>query len=400
MAEKPIIAAGIDAGSSRTRCAIAILEDRTIRLIGYGEAPSAGWSKGIIIDQQDASRAIRAAVRAAEQMGGIQIESAVVGIGGSTVRGGNSRAAIELGRPREIEQRDVLRATKNAARVQLLEDRMILHVALQDFVVDDHPGHRDPRRMIARRLESNVHVITASALAHQCVVTATNQAHLVVEETVFEPMAACYAAVYPEDRREGVALVDIGDHSTDIVVYHGDALQLAATVPVCGDHFTRDVARGLKTTYEDAALLKEEYGCAVEGLTADNSFIEVPSPEERGAREAPRRVLNQILEARAEELFRYVRRELARVGMDQALMGGVLLAGGCSRLNGMLDMAERVLNCQARNALPMGVKDWPVVINDPAWAAAAGLMMYSAKLKARDEEERRSTNLLGRMIPK
>ena len=156
--------------------------------------------------------------------------------------------------------------------------------------------------------------------------------------------------------------------------------------------------RGLCTSYEDAVRLKEEYGCAVLGLTADNSLIEVPSPEDRGAREAPRRLLNQIIEARAEELFRFVRKELARVGMDQALMGGVVLSGGGAKLNGMCDMAEKVLNCQARNGLALGIRDWPEEIDDPVWTTAAGLMMYSAKLKEREESQRRAVGFLGRML--
>jgi cell division protein FtsA len=215
---------------------------------------------------------------------------------------------------------------------------------------------------------------------------------------VYEGVAACYAAILPEERREGIAFLDIGSQSTELAVYYGESLQLASSLPICGDHFSKDVARGLCTTYEDGVRLKEEYGCAVLGLTSDHSLIEVPSPEDRGAREAPRRLLNQILEARAEELFRLVRRELARVGMDQALMGGIVLAGGGALLPGMCDMAERVLNCQARNGLALGIVDWPEVIDDPVWTTAAGLMMYSAKLKVREEAQQRAAGFLGRML--
>jgi cell division protein FtsA len=391
-------AVGLDAGSNRTRFVIGIVESSGLRVIGCGEAESQGWVKGRIADQRAASDAILRAVREAEASAEITIESAVAGVGGPTVRGANSRAAIEVGRKREIEHRDVGRVIEHAARVQLHEDRMVLQACLQDFVVDDHPGHRDPRGMIASRIEANMHLITASVQEHECLVTAMNQAHLAAEETVYEGIGACYAAVLPEERREGIALVDIGVHSSELAVYYGDALQLATSLPVCGDHFTKDVARGLCTAYEDAILLKEEYGCAVLGLTADNSLIEVPSREDRGPREAPRRLLNQILEARAEELFRLVRRELARVGMDQALMGGIVLCGGGSHLNGMCDVAEKVLNCQARNGLAIGIRDWPAEIDDPVWTTAAGLMMYSAKLKVRDRAHQRSVGFLGRML--
>jgi cell division protein FtsA len=392
MEEKPIYAVGLDAGSNHTRFAVGVLEYSGLRVIGLGHAPSEGWVKGRIADQRAASDSILRAVRDAEAAAGVSVESAVVGIGGPTVRGANSRAAIEVGRKREIEHRDVTRVIEHASRVQLHEDRMLLQACLQDFVVDDHPGHRDPRGMIASRIEANMHLITASTQEHDCLVAAMNQAHLAVEETVYEGVAACYAAILPEERREGIA------HSSELAVYYGESLQLASSLPVSGDHFSRDVARGLCTTYEDGVRLKEEYGCAVLGQTADSSFIEVPSPEDRGAREAPRRLLNQILEARAEEFFRLIRRELARVGMDQALMGGMVLAGGGSRLSGMCDMAERVLDCQARNGLAIGIRDWPEEIDDSVWTTAAGLMMYSAKLKVRVEAQQRAVGFLGRML--
>jgi cell division protein FtsA len=395
---KPEYAVGLDAGSSGTRFVIGVLESSGLRAIGIGEADSQGWVKGRIADQRAASDSILRAVREAEASAQITVESAVAGVGGPTVRGANSRATIEVGRKREIEHRDVSRVIEHASRVQLHEDRMVLQTCLQDFVVDDHPGHRDPRGMIASRIEANMHLITASTQEHECIVTAMNQAHLVAEETVYEGIGACYAAVLPEERREGIALLDIGEHSSELAVYYGDALQLASSLPICGDHFTKDIARGLCTAYEDAIRLKEEYGCAVSGSTADNCLIEVPSPEDREAREAPRRLLNQILEARAEELFRFVRRELARVGMDQALMGGIVLCGGGAHLSGMCDMAEKILNCQARNGLAIGIRDWPGEIDDPVWTTAAGLMMYSAKLKVREKAQQRAVGFLGRML--
>ena len=398
MPEKSVYAVGLDPGASVTRCVVGLVEDSTLHLLGFGEARSEGWQKGRITDQAAVSASILEAVHEAEGRANVSVESCVVGIGGPTVRGANSRGSTDIGRPREIEQRDVNRAVERASHVMLQEDRMILQLFTQDFVVDGHPGHRDPRKLVATSLEANIHIVTASAQEHENLVGAVNKAHMTVEETVFEPIAACYAAALPEDRREGLALVDVGAHSTEIVAYFGDALMLAWSLPVSGDHFTRDVVRGLHTSFEDALLLKAEYGCALVGLTGDSTLIEVPSPNGREPREAPRRILNQILEARAEELFRYVRRELARVGMDHALMGGVLLTGGEARLNGLCDVAERVLNCQARKGLPMGIVDWPEELDDPAWTTAAGLAMYSARLKIRGDLERRAAGLLGRIF--
>ena len=254
MAGKSIIAAGLDVGSNTTRLIVCALEKGRLRLIGCGSVPSQGWLKGKIFDQRAVTESILVALSEAETTAGIPVGSAVVGIGGPTVRGGNNRGVLEMGYVREIEQRDINRVVDRATRVQLQEDRMLLQVFLQDFVVDEHPGHRSPRKMEAARLESNVHLVMASVQEHTALVTAVNHAHLMVEETVFEGVAASYAAVVPEARREGIAVVDIGAQSSEMVVYYGDSMHMATHVKICGDHFTRDLAQGLCLGFEDAEL--------------------------------------------------------------------------------------------------------------------------------------------------
>src|ERR1044071_4875001 len=236
MAAKPIYAVGLDAGSRRTRMVICVLENGRLRLTGAAAVESEGWHKSRIADHHGVAESILACLRGAESCSGISVESAVVGIGGPAIRGHSTRGHMELDYVREIDQRDVNRVLDRAMRVQLQEDRMLLQVFPQDFVVDDHPGHHDPRKMMASHLELNVHLVTCSAQEHKSLVGAVNQAHLIVEETVFEGLAACYAAVRPEDRREGIAVIDIGAHSTEIVAYYGDAMYTAAAVPICGDH--------------------------------------------------------------------------------------------------------------------------------------------------------------------
>jgi cell division protein FtsA len=398
MGTKPIYGAGLDAGSRTTRLAITSLEDGRLRFLGCGAVESKGWLKGRIADQRAVADSILRALRVAETSAGVSLERVVVGMGGPTVRGANGRGVVELGHTREIEKRDVRRAIDRASRVQLQEDRMLLQLFPQDYVVDDHPGHRDPRRMPASRLEVNVHLVTASVQEHLSLVGAVNEAHLSVDETVFEALAGCYAAVLPEERREGIAVVDVGAHSTELVVYYGDAMYLASTVRVCGDHFTRDLAQGLCLSFEEAELVKVEFGCALSDSCPENVHIELPTPENREPRDAPRKLVNRILEARAEELFQFVRGELARVGMDRALLGGVFLTGGAARLPDLCDVAERVLQCQARYGLAAGIRDWPDALNAPEWSTAAGLAMYSAKLQAHGEWERAAAGWLGKVL--
>jgi len=236
-------------------------------------------------------------------------------------------------------------------------------------------------------------------MAHlPALVAAAHSAHLPVEETVFEPLAAAYACLLPEDRARGVALVDIGMQSTGLVVYDGECLQLASTIPVAGDHFTRDISTVFKVSYEDAECLKQQYGCALLGLTSDSSLIEVPSHDGRPAREKRRGELIEVLEARAEELFLHVLAELKRAGMERQLFEGVVLTGGGSMLPGMCDMAERVLNCQAGNGLTKGIGDWPEELESSQWTTAAGLAMFSARLKLHRMPARRAGGLLGLVL--
>ncbi len=311
-----------------------------------------------------------------------------------TVQGENVRGVYEFGRSREVENEDLRYAITLASRVRLEEDRCLLHVLPQDFTTDGRAGFRNPLGAVVSRLEANVHIITCSRQEHNALVHAVQQAHVAVEETVFEPVASAYAAILPGERERGVALVDIGAHSTGLAVYDGDALVLASNIPIGGDLFTRDVAHCLPAAYEDARRLKEEFGCAILGLTSDNVLVDVPSPDGRAPRSVSRRVLSGILEARAQELFQFVRDEICRSGMDQDLMEGVVLTGGGAVLTGMCDVAEQILNCQARIGLPVGIGNWPDEYNDPAWTTAAGLAMWSGRLKLHRQPKRGAPDLL------
>jgi cell division protein FtsA len=398
MPDKRQIAVGLDAGSAYTRCMILSLEDGRLRFLGHGETRSSGWNRSRLADQQALTSCARAAVRQAQDEAHVLVDSMVVGIGGSGIDGHNSRGRYELGTPRPVTLEDMAYAVERNQLGRLEEDRAILHLFPKDFTLDGRSGKRYPRGSTCSRLEANVHLVTVSEQEHDSIVTAVQQASYHVEETVFEPVAAAYAAVDRDDRVRGVAVVDIGMDSTDLVVYDGEAVLLARSLPVSADHFTRDVAVGLTVQYDDAERLKVEYGCAMLGLTSDNSYIEVPSPDGRPAREAPRKQLNEILEARAEELFIYLGAELVTIGMEQKLLEGIILAGGGAMLNGMCDMAERVLNCPSRNALPEGIENFPEDLCNPAWATAAGLARYSAKWKMKREGKRKAPGLMGMLF--
>lgn len=394
MASKTKLAVGLDLGSNGTRVVICALEDQGVRFLGHGEAPVQAWNRGRLSDPDALSQSIRFALHEAELRAQASPESAVIGIGCS-VEGVNSRGLYEFGRRRNIEPDDLRYAVELGSRVRIEEDRQILQICPQDFTLDGRAGYRNPKGILCARLEANVHVITAGVGEHQALVSAVHKAHLAVEESIFEGVAAAYAAIVPEDRARGVALIDIGAQSTHLALYDGDALLLAASFPIGGDHFTRDVSWLLKVNYDDAESLKREYGCAVSGSESDHSLIEIPTAEGRGMREAPRRQLNEILEARAEDIFERIYTEIERVGMEQSLLEGVVLTGGGTLLNGMCDLTERMLNCQARNGLVTGIENWPDELDNPLWTTAAGLVMYSGRLKMKRDWKRASAGLAG-----
>lgn len=401
MAAKSRYAVGVDVGSLRTRCVICAVEDQRLRFLGAGSVRSHGWQRGRVADPEAIEQDVLAAVKEAETRARCLVEAAVVGAGGPSFEALQGYGLYEFGRPREIAADDLRYVTTQAAKVRLEEDRVLVHVLPQDFIVDGRAGYRHPVGMVCSRLEANVLLLACSRLEHDSVIAAAQQAHIKVEETMFEPLAASYAAVMAEERRRGVAVVDLGVDSTGMVVYDGDACVGAGSIPVSADHLTRDLTIGLRQTcgvtvsYEDAETLKREYGCAMLGLTSDSTLVEVPSAEGRGSQEITRRQMNEILEARAEELFLFVRQEVSRAGMDQALLEGVFLTGGGARLSGMCDMAERVLNCPAKYGLAVGILDWPQNFQDPAWTTAAGLAMYSARLKMRGSNRRRPPGFFG-----
>ncbi len=397
----PKYAVGLDVGSARVRCVICVIEDQRLRFLAASSVPSRGFHKGQVADLAAISQSIVAATKEAETRSRVLVDSVVLGLGGTMIESSQGRGVYEFGRPREITANDLAYAVELASRVQIQPGRMLVHVFPQDFTVDGRAGYRYPVGLMCAKLEANVLLVTTSEQEHEALIAAAHQAHLSVEDTVFEPVAAAYSAILPEERQRGAAVIDLGLHSTGLAVYDGDACVGAASLPISADHLTRDIMAVLHhnysigVAYEDAETLKREYGCAMLGLTSDNTLIEVPLGDGRGSREITRRQLNEILEARAEEIFDHVRVEIGRCGMSQVLMEGVFITGAGGRLQGMLDMAESMLNCHAKFGLTVGILDWPQNFQDPAWTTAAGLAMYSARLRQHKTNRRRPPGLLG-----
>jgi len=389
MPRPPSYLVGLDLGSSHTRCVVGVEENARLRCASYGSARSGGWRKGVIVDQDPVLQSIEQAVAEAEGNGGLSIESAVVGVGG-TVTSAVSRSGVNLpSRSHEIARESVNEAVKAAARARLGDDRLLIQAIPIDFAVDGQDGIRNPLGMNGRRLEAQVRLITASTQAHMNLATVVNRAGIVVEETIFEPFAGALAAISEQERQIGVAVLDIGAGSTDLVVYVDDDLRAAMSIPIGGDHFTRDVCYGLRTGEREAERVIEQYGCAIAAMASENSRIEVPALTADGPLvEASRRTLNEILEARAEELFTHVDKELQRSGVAGNLIAGVVLTGDVAKMTGLADLAERVLHMRIRIGLPAPMFDLPEALDQPGWACTVGLLLYAQRLRMHRHAEK------------
>lgn len=368
----------LDAGSARTRVLVAEIHDGALRYRGHGIVDSAGMRKGLIAELIPASEAIDGAAKLAEKRADAVIERCVISVGGSHIRGVNSRGGISLGaRMREITREDVRAAVDRARAVSLPNDREVLHLLPQQFILDDQQGIHDPVGMVGSRLEVNLHIATCSGSAIQSIVTCANKAGLEVTESVFEAVAAAEATISADERELGVCLIDVGASSTELIVFFEGAVAHTSAIPIGGDHFTNDLAVGLHVTPPEAEWIKREYGHAVVTAVPQVSEIELrgmPGFEPRMVRQ---RLVSEILEPRARELFHMMRDNLRQGGVLEALGAGCVLTGGGARLPGLLDVAESLLRVPARIGTPVPLSRMPEELAQPECAVLIGTLLYS-----------------------
>jgi cell division protein FtsA len=381
VAKKDRYLVALDIGSTKTCALIAEIDDAgAAKFLAMGAAESKGSRKGLIVNLDAAVTSIRRALEEAEGVASVPVECAVVGIAGSHVRGVNSRGGIALaGRPRDIEREDVRRAVDAARAITLPQDREVLHVLPQEFLLDQQDSIRDPIGMVGQKLEVNVHIVTASASATQNVVTAVNRAGVVVADTALEPLASAEAVLTQDERDLGCCLLDIGGGTSELVIFSGGVVRHTAAVPVGGDHFTNDLAVGLRTPVPEAEKIKRQHGVAWRALLGEDTPIEIASVGDRPPRTVFAHMLNEIIEPRAQELLMLVRDELKRAGLDAVIPAGLILTGGGARLNGLVELAENVFTLPARIGVPRGLAGMPEELSQPEYATAVGLLLYGAQ---------------------
>jgi cell division protein FtsA len=396
LAKKDKYLVGLDIGSTKTCVLLAEMDGEQVRFLALGAAESKGLRKGLIVNLDSTVSSIRRAVEEAEGVANVPVESAVIGVAGGHVRGVNSRGGVSLGpRSRDIEREDVRRAIDNARNISLPEDREVLHVLPHEFLVDAQEGIRDPIGMVGQKLEANVHIVTASSSATQNLVTAANKAGILISDTVLEPLASADACLTQDERDLGCCLLDIGGGTTELVVLGSGVVRHTGVVGIGGDHFTNDLAVGLRTPIPEAERIKRHYGCASVELLREDGPIEIASVGDRPPRTIFAHMLTEIIEPRAQELIALIADDLRRAGLGQQMPAGFVLAGGGAQLNGLLEVMEHTFHLPGRIAEPRGILDLPEQVAQPEYATAVGLVLYAAK--ARRAAPPKSGNLVSKL---
>jgi len=386
----------IDVGSAKTCALAAEITENGLRYRGHGVCESRGSRKGVIVDLEKAVASIQRAVEQAEDVAGVPIERAMLGVAGVHVRGVNSHGGLSFGnRTREIGREEIRAAVDKARAIALPADREILHLLPQEFILDDQTGVHDPLAMMCCRLEVRVHIVTAGSGATQNVITAVNRAGIQVDDTVYEPLAGADAVLRADERELGVCLADLGAGSTSLIVFQDSAVAHTAVIPIGGDHFTSDLSVGLCTPIAEAEKIKKLYGNAIVTLIPEGNEVEVPFVGDRPSRMVSQRTVGEILEPRARELFELIRDSLRHAGLLETCVAGVVLTGGGSHLPGILDVAESVLRRPLRLSWPMPLAKMPADLAQPEYATVLGTIFYGhrARLARGMQDDRWSSKL-------
>jgi len=369
---------GLDIGTSKVAALVAELQaDGTLEVLGMGGHESRGLKKGVVVNIEATVNAVQRALEEAELMADCKIESAYTGIAGSHIKSFNSTGMVAI-KDREVTAVDVERALETARAVNIPTDQQILHVLRQEYIVDGQEDVREPIGMSGVRLEVKVHIVTGAVSAAQNIVKCVRRCGLEVSDLVLQPLASARAVLSDDERELGVCLVDIGGGTTDLAVFTHGAIRHTAVIPIAGDQITSDIAMALRTPTADAEAIKLRHGVALRQLADPNDTIEVPGIGDRGSRTMSRQTLAEVIEPRVEELFSLVQQVLRESGFEELLSSGIVLTGGSSTMQGMVELGEEIFHMPVRVGVPKYSGGLSEIVRSPRYATAMGLLMEGA----------------------
>jgi cell division protein FtsA len=370
---------GLDIGTKKVAVIIGeITEDKKLEVIGIGRAESRGLRKGVVVNLDSTVDAIKRAQEEAELMAGQEIDSAYVGISGAHIKSFNSRGVIAVsGKNKKVSQEDIKRVIDQSKAVSIPPDREIIHVIPQEYIVDDQDGIEDPLGMNGIKLEVNVHIVTGAITSVQNLRTCITRAGIEIEDIILNQRATSMATLTPDEMELGVGLIDIGGGTTEVAIFERRSLWYTSIIPLGGDNFTNDIAVGLRTPIPEAERIKKKYGCAFSPMPDEQETIEVPSVGRgKKARVLNRQLLADIIQPRAEEIFRLVDNDIKRMGYEKSLNSGVVLTGGTGLLDGLEEVAEEIFDLPVRRGDASGIGGLADRVSTPDYATAVGLIIY------------------------
>jgi len=366
---------GLDVGTSKIAAIVAeIRPDGNFEIIGMGNHPSRGLKKGVVVNIETTVNAIQRALEEAELMADCKIREVYTGIAGSHIRSFNSQGMVAV-KDKEVAQPDIERVVDTARAVQIPNDQQILHVLNQEFIIDGQEDVREPLGMSGVRLEVKVHIVTGAVSAAQNIIKCVRRCGLEVRDLILQPLASASAVISEDEKDLGVALMDIGGGTTDLVVYTHGAIRHTAVIPIAGDQITNDIAMALRTPTKVAEDIKERYGCALSQLAGPQDMVEVPGLGEREPRQLSRKTLAEVIEPRVEELYSLVQTELRRSGYEELLSSGVVITGGSSVMQGMVELGEEIFHMPVRVGYPSYNGSLAETVRHPRYSTGVGLLL-------------------------
>ena len=396
--ENKNIIVGLDIGTSKIVAIVAEMKaDGGFEIIGMGTHPSRGLKKGVVVNIETTVSAIQRALEEAELMADCKISHVNTGIAGSHVKSFNSQGMVAI-KDKEVAQIDIDRVLETAKAVQIPNDQQILHILEQEYIIDGQDDVREPLGMAGVRLEVKVHIVTGAVSAAQNIIKCVRRCGLEVSDLVLQPLASAIAVVSDDEKDLGVCLIDIGGGTTDIAVFTHGAIRHTAVIPIAGDQITSDIAMALRTPTKDADDIKMKHGCALSQLADPQEMIEVPGVGDRGTKQLSRKTLAEVIEPRVEELYSLIQAELRRSGYEELLSSGIVLTGGSSMMQGMVELGEEIFHMPVRVGQPSYSGGLAEVVRHPRYSTAMGLLIEGMQQYRAQELARTQTGALQHLV--
>lgn len=379
MSKKDIIV-GIDIGSSNIKTVITQIfsEEERPRIIGVGNAVSSGVRKGIVVDLEEAVASINESVEKAERSAGVAVNKAMVSIGGNHISSQYSKGVIAVGRADgEVTDDDISRVINAAQAISIPPNKEILHIIPKSYSLDDQKSIKDPLGMSGVRLEVDSLIIEGSSPFIKNINKCVEQAGIEIEELVLSPLAASKATLNKRQKELGVILIDIGAGTTSIAVFEEDDLLHTAIIPLGGSHITNDIAIGLRTSIEVAERVKLEYGNALSKEISKKEDIDLSQIDSNEEGIVSRHHVAEIIEARLEEIFSMVNKELKIIEREKLLPAGAVITGGSAKIPGVVDLAKNILGLPAQIGFPIPLGGLVDKVDEPSFVTSIGLILWA-----------------------